>query len=135
MKKFFENSKLAKTILMDGYIAITLGPWAFHKKIYDQECKNHECTHMRQWAEWTILSTIIIIGLMFGLDISKFWLLLPPIVYYILYIFEWFIRLFINGSNAYRHLSFEREAYDNENNDNYNTNCGYFSSLKYLFKK
>lgn len=135
MKKFFENSKLAEFILMDGYIAITLGPWAFNKKTYDQECKNHEGTHMRQWVEWTILSVIIITGLIIGLNISPWWMLVTPITYYILYILEWVIRLFINGSKAYRHLSFEREAYDNKSDNTYNTNSNYFGSLKYIFKK
>lgn len=135
MKKFFENSKLAKFILMDGYLAITLGPWAFNKKTYNQECKNHECTHMRQWVEWTILSIIIITGLIIGLNISPWWMLVAPITYYILYILEWVIRLFINGSDAYRHLSFEREAYNNESDNTYNTNSNYFGSLKYVFKK
>lgn len=135
MKKFFENSKLAKIILMDDYIAITLGPWAFNKKTYDQKCKNHECTHMRQWVEWTILSIIIITGLIISLNISPWWMLVAPVTYYILYILEWVIRLFINGTKAYRHLSFEQEAYDNESDNTYNTNSNYFGSLKYIFKK
>lgn len=38
--------------------------------------------------------------------------------FYILYLLEWIVRLFMRG-NAYRNLSFEREAYANEKNLNY----------------
>jgi hypothetical protein len=41
------------------------------------------------------------------------------IFFYIWYFIEWFIRLFINGRKAYRMISFEQEAYDNEENLNY----------------
>lgn len=38
--------------------------------------------------------------------------------FYILYLLEWIVRLFMRG-NAYRNISFEREAYANEKNLNY----------------
>lgn len=38
--------------------------------------------------------------------------------FYILYLLEWIIRLFRKG-NAYRNLSFEREAYHHENSLHY----------------
>ena len=38
--------------------------------------------------------------------------------FYIIYLIEWFVRLFMNG-NAYRNISFEKEAYDNQNNLDY----------------
>ena len=38
--------------------------------------------------------------------------------FYIIYLLEWVVRLFMKG-NAYRNLSFEREAYDNETNLDY----------------
>lgn len=40
------------------------------------------------------------------------------IFFYIIYFLEWLIRLFIN-KNAYRNISFEKEAYSNENNLEY----------------
>jgi len=40
------------------------------------------------------------------------------IFFYIIYILEWLIRLFIN-KNAYKNISFEKEAYSNENNLEY----------------
>jgi hypothetical protein len=39
--------------------------------------------------------------------------------FYILYFLEWLVRLFITPSTAYRNISFEREAYDNQYNYDY----------------
>ena len=40
------------------------------------------------------------------------------IFFYLLYFLEWLVRLFIN-KNAYRNISFEKEAYAHENNFKY----------------
>ena len=40
------------------------------------------------------------------------------VFFYLWYILEWAVRLFMKG-NAYRNISFEREAYGNENNPLY----------------
>lgn len=36
------------------------------------------------------------------------------IFFYIIYFLEWFVRLFINGAEAYDNISFEKEAYAHE---------------------
>lgn len=43
------------------------------------------------------------------------------IPFYVIYLLEWVVRLFMSG-NAYRNISFEREAYDNERSMSYLTN-------------
>lgn len=43
------------------------------------------------------------------------------IPFYVIYLLEWVVRLFMPG-NAYRNISFEREAYDNEGNMSYLAN-------------
>jgi hypothetical protein len=48
------------------------------------------------------------------------------IFFYIIYFFEWLVRLFIN-KNAYRNISFEKEAYSNEKNLEYLKNRKCFS--------
>jgi hypothetical protein len=53
------------------------------------------------------------------------------IFFYIWYIVEWMIRLFMKG-NAYRNISFEREAYNNEKNLKYLDNRKRFTWIKYL---
>lgn len=81
-----------------GFLAINLFGIIFVRKdakkpfgIYSQ---NHEAVHTAQMKE----------------------LLYVP--FYIIYLFEWIIRLFMKG-NAYRNISFEKEAYQNETNLNY----------------
>lgn len=54
--------------------------------------------------------------------------------FYIIYIIEWFIKLFFKG-NAYSNLSFEREAYKNEGNYNYLKQRKHYAWVKYIRKK
>lgn len=70
---------------------------------------NHESIHIKQQQE----------------------LLVVP--FYIWYLTEWFIRLFFKG-NAYRNISFEREAYSNQDNLNYLKTRKWYSFLKYIYK-
>lgn len=49
----------------------------------------------------------------------------------VLYVVEWLCRLFQKG-NAYRNISFEREAYDNQYNYNYLSKRKHYSWIKYL---
>ena len=63
---------------------------------------NHEAIHTKQMKE----------------------LLYVP--FYILYILEWLYRLTQKG-NAYKNVSFEKEAYDNENDMDYLNKREYFS--------
>lgn len=53
------------------------------------------------------------------------------IFFYIWYLIEWLVRLFLPG-NAYRQISFEQEAYSNEWDPNYLVNRKHFNWLKYL---
>jgi hypothetical protein len=68
---------------------------------------NHEAIHTKQMKE----------------------LLYVP--FYILYILEWLYRLTQKG-NAYKNVSFEKEAYDNENDMDYLNKREYFSWIKYI---
>ena len=49
------------------------------------------------------------------------------VFFYLIYFFEWIIRLFINGRKAYDNISFEREAYNHENDFNYLKNRKLFA--------
>ena len=53
------------------------------------------------------------------------------VFFYLWYLVEWLIRLFGKG-NAYRNLSFEKEAYDNEGDLNYLENRPMFAWWGYL---
>ena len=79
-------------------VAINLFELIFvRKNIWDvrspkdkQETLNHEAIHTAQMRE------------------------LLWVFFYIIYGLEWFVRLFINGKEAYHNVSFEVEAYDNQ---------------------
>ena len=53
------------------------------------------------------------------------------VFFYLWYFVEWLVRLFCKG-NAYRNISFEREAYDYDDNLNYLNEREPFAWMKYL---
>lgn len=83
-----------------GFLAINLFGVLFVRGTYrdiNATVLNHEKIHTAQMKE------------------------LGYVLFYILYLLEWVVRLFKTG-NAYRNISFEREAYENEKNRDYLTN-------------
>ena len=59
------------------------------------------------------------------------------IPFYIAYLAEWLLRLvqYRNFNNAYRNISFEREAYSNETDTTYLDRRKYFAWCNFLFSK
>lgn len=53
------------------------------------------------------------------------------VFFYLWYIIEWLVRLTMKG-NAYRNISFEREAYSNQKNIAYLSQRKRYTWLKYL---
>lgn len=86
-------------LLWGKYIGITLWPFGIYlRTIKVRNLKrliNHEMIHWHQQKQ--------MLGLFF----------------YIWYFFEWIVRIFTHGKAAYRNVSFEREAYDNDQNLDY----------------
>ena len=54
--------------------------------------------------------------------------------FYLIYLIEWFIRLFPKG-NAYLSIGFEREAYKHERDYSYLKHRKHYTWIKYLKKK
>ena len=103
----------SKYLVPKGYIGITLFPFIFvreAKLMQHPLLLNHECIHLRQQAE----------------------LLIVP--FYIWYVVEYLIRLlhYKNKNQAYRNISFEREAYTNEGNLDYSKTRKLWNFIKYL---
>ena len=72
-----------------------LGVLFVHPDVYlSRELINHERIHTRQMLELAI------------------------VFFYIIYVLEWLVRLPMRG-NAYRNISFEREAYDHQRDFSY----------------
>lgn len=97
-----------------GYLAINLfgvlfvrkESWAKKTESQKEVTYNHEAIHTEQMKElWYIF-------------------------FYLIYFFEWFVRLFINGSKAYDNISFEKEAYAHQNDMNYLKTRKHFAQWK-----
>ena len=98
-----------KLIPFPGYKAINLFGVLFvrgNAKI-DEQTIRHESIHTAQMQEMLY------------------------IFFYLLYVVEWVVRLFMKG-NAYRSISFEREAYENEGDLDYLSDRTWFAWIEYL---
>lgn len=107
--------KFLRFVLGGNVLAITLCPFGIYFRdteiMNNKEILNHESIHWKQQLEMLI------------------------IFFYIWYIIEWFIRIFINGKlMAYRLISFEQESYDNAKNMSYINTRKHFSWFKYIGK-
>lgn len=132
MKRFYENSKIAKALLFEGYSTIAIGWFVFSKlEKIPQRTKIHETIHALQWTEVTSVAFVLIAC--FSWLISPYWLLISPFLYYIMYVIEWLVRL--PSGDAYRNISFEREAFDMQHKVQYPYERDLFSWIKYLKKK
>ena len=102
-----------KYLLPKGYRGLTLFPFIFLLRKEDKRNKvliNHEKIHIRQQLELLVLPFFIWYGI------------------------EFLIRLvqFKNWSRAYRNISFEREAYENEKDLDYLKKRSFWNFLKYV---
>lgn len=106
---------ISKYIVPKGYAGITLFPFVFVKNAHLKLNKvfvNHERIHLKQQLELLILPFFI----WYGLE---------------------FLRGYLHYKNwhqAYRNISFEREAYQNECNLEYLKKRPFWNFLKYLCK-
>ena len=110
-----------KFIPFKGYEIINLFGILFTRGEIDDYEYNHEAIHTEQILECTVLGLVIICFICFILNQSLLWLLISPFTFYILYGLEYLaIRLFHKKQNdTYHDVSFEEEAYINQNNLNY----------------
>lgn len=133
MKPIYYNNWLAKLLLLSGYSAMMLFGFIITKlNELSHSTILHERIHQRQYAECVLLSTILALPLV--LFISWWWMLLIPAFYYLLYLGECFVRLFMSG-DAYENLSFEREAYQNQGNSEYLKERKWFAWVRYYISK
>ncbi|MEN6324428.1 MAG: hypothetical protein ABFD09_13220 [Proteiniphilum sp.] len=96
-----------------GFRAINLFGIIFARKgenILDERVLNHEAIHSRQMLE------LLVIG------------------FYLWYLIEWIILLirYRDSFKAYRHIGFEKEAYDNEGDLQYLKRRKRYAFKKYL---
>lgn len=102
--------------LSDKFVGITLFPFIFIKKDYydrvseekREKTIRHETIHFKQQIEMLVL------------------------FFYLWYGIEYLIKMVKYGEDAYRNLSFEREAYENEKDINYLETRTVWSFIKYI---
>jgi hypothetical protein len=105
--------KIGKFLSLFSILGICLAPFGIYiveRYLKDKFIINHESIHWKQQMEMGIL------------------------LFYIWYGLEWFIKLFIYGKRAYYHLSFEIEAYYNEDNLDYLKTRKHYAWIKYILK-
>lgn len=103
-----------KHFFYKNYVGLTFWPFIILKSDSLKEdiaLVNHEKIHLKQQFELFIIP------------------------FYIFYLVEWLIRslLYLNFYKGYKNISFEREAYQNEDNLNYPVQRKAFSFIKYLW--
>jgi hypothetical protein len=104
---------ISKYIVPRGFIGITLFPFMFLKTEtlkWNKVLVNHEKIHLRQQLE----------------------LLVIP--FFIIYSLEFIIRIiqYKNWSTAYKNISFEREAYENEKDLNYLKSKSFLNFVRFI---
>lgn len=125
MNNIHYNSKLAKIILPSSYKGITIFGHIFFKQDADkisEKSLNHEKIHVEQQHECFWLGFGF--GLILLLLTRLIWLtiLMPFAFFYIWYGVEYIIALLFNkfiNRKSYRTISFEQEAYENDDNELY----------------
>ena len=107
-------SKIVRTRILPfkGFTAINLlGLLFVHPGVYlSDELMNHERIHSAQQREMLF------------------------VFFYMAYLAEWLVRLTMRG-NAYRNISFEREAYANQRNLNYLKQRRHYAWRRYMKKQ
>lgn len=96
---------------------------------------NHESIHSAQ--QYEIMFIALLMSLILSNIYASWWYLLISIVLpVVLYIILWLIELILPPYNsAYKDSPFEREAYFNQNKDNYLVTRPLFAWVKYILKQ
>ena len=99
-------------IPIKGYVAMTTWPFIFARKELSKYVLNHEEIHGEQQKELLV------------------------IIFYIIYVLEYIIKLCItfDHDKAYKSISFEQEANRYEHDLNYISTRRHYAWIKYVFK-
>ncbi|KPM31151.1 Hypothetical protein I595_2415 [Croceitalea dokdonensis DOKDO 023] len=98
-----------------NYVGLSLWPFIIVKEdsyLQDSVLLNHERIHLQQQKEMFL------------------------VFFYVWYLSEWLLRTvcYLDSYRAYQNISFEREAYANEDDACYLQNRSRFNFLKYLVR-
>jgi amino acid transporter len=120
-----------------GYKAINLFGIVFTREELNEKEKNHESIHTLQIIECAVLGFYLFSFIVLIFDLSFWWILLSLATFYIFYGLEYLtVRLFHKKQNdAYHDVSFEEEAYVNDDDLEYKKKRIPFNWLKYIRPK
>ncbi|MFS0489904.1 hypothetical protein [Leadbetterella byssophila] len=125
-----------KFIPFPGFRAINIFGVLFarHGAKIDDRTISHEMIHTAQIKECYWLTVPLFIVMKWDTFLGGILnLLVLAAPFYWLYLLEWLVKLLFYGRQAYRMISFEREAYSNEHFYEYTQHRKAFSFLKYIF--
>lgn len=92
-----------------------LWPFIFVRKgmVFTQRMERHECIHAEQQKEMLV------------------------VLFLVWYAVEWLVKLFVygDGHEAYRNVSFEREAYEWQDRESYISCRKRYAWVRYIIKK
>ena len=136
MQRFYTNSRIAKFLLQWSTCeTISIGIFVFSiNESLSQVEKNHESIHTAQWVEMFFLFFLSLMCWDVFCEVGKCTYLLSFIFYYLVYGFEFLIRLLFtfNMKKAYKNISFEVEAYENMISNTYFENRILFSWANFI---
>jgi len=123
-----------KILPFAGFKALTVFPFVFvrGKASLSAIDENHERIHGAQQAE--VLPLAVVVTMVLLLVGCGWWSLLAMPLYLWWYVGEFVVRFFCKG-NAYRNISFEREAYGNQSNAHYLADRDWFAWVEYIKEK
>lgn len=150
----FYDSWVAKMLLMRGYSAITIMFMVLTKykeQQFSRRIETHETIHVCQWAETTLLAMFLsavaltIELLTKGTYLSASAAALSPLFYYLWYVAEYAVGLFVNSfrrctvgisklNESYYGVAFEEEAYTYQSDYSYPIERKPFAWVKFLGK-
>lgn len=123
-----------------GYKAMTVWPFIFVREEcrdrYDATTQRHEAIHGEQQLEVGVIG--IELAVAFLLAGYGWWSLLPVPLFFWWYLLEWIVKIPVHGfrlHEAYRAISFEREAYGHQDEKEYITGRKHYAWLRYLYTK
>lgn len=132
----------AKTVVnkflpFKGFVAMTVWPFIFIRKDKElkfiDKVKRHEYIHVYQQIECLLVGAVLaFLMLIIG---CGWWSLISLGLFFELYAVEWIIKGLINFGNsrkAYRSISFEREAFENQENPDWLDDRPKFYWIKYV---
>lgn len=139
------NSLLAKIVLhFSSCTTIMLFGFIFTvRKSLSNTTKNHEKIHIAQYFDIMASGFGLVVPICIYSSLSLWFLLLPLVLFYIMYLVEFFISFIHNyfahrkkdvakaSDTGYDTSSFEMEAYKNQSNMNYLNERKYLQNFKY----